>query len=121
MATHAATDSISHTEFEARRRAEALHLLGDMREIVAWDKKMNENILRITKALADYLEANPDAFANAVGGRFATAPAHGSGVSGEAQSFAGGNAFDEIVHTIIEVLTGEKDFVKEIILKILDL
>lgn len=116
-----ATRPLSLAEFADVQRGGAARILEDMIEIIAWDKRMNEQVLRMTTSLADYLEKQPGAFAARGGARSAIREAVAAGAPNDPASFGGGDAFDDIVRTIIEILTGEKDFVKEIIMKILDL
>jgi|GEM_PF-4855540 len=115
------TRGLSLAEFADVQRGGAAQILEGMIGIIAWDQLMNQQVLRMTTSLADYLEKHPDAFAAKVGIRSAIRENVGGTAPNDPASFAGGDAFDEIVHTIIEILTGEKDFVKEIIMKILDL
>ena len=115
---------ISQGEFEAERRAVALSLLKKTDEFLAWDLKFNEHVSNLAEELVKQLKTNPRIMDSNAAVRdlireMKTERGQGGGISGS--DILGGDVWDDIWGVIKELLTGEKEFIQGLILKLLDL
>jgi hypothetical protein len=113
---------LSPQDFEAKRREIALEILEEAKRFFALDNEINANLVRITGAMARYVEEHPGVFAaegnieqaiKDIDARLSQAPKTSGG------DVTGAGVFDEILGIIKEVLLGEKEFIKDIIKQIL--
>ena len=117
------TKGISQIEFEEQRRVIALDILKQANTFIAWDLAFNKHVSDLAEELVKQLKANPKVMASNT--QLADIlkdirSDKGMGTSDiSGGDFTGGNAWDDIWGVIKEILTGEKDFIKEIIIKIL--
>lgn len=113
---------LSQVEFEAQRRAVALSILKKTDEFIAWDLRFNQHLSNLAEELVKQLKANPRIIESNTGIRdllreLQAEKGQGSGITGG--DILGGDAWDDIWGIIKDMLTGEKDFIKDIIIKIL--
>ena len=114
---------ISQADFEAQRRVIALSILEKADQFIAWDLKFNEHLSNLAEELVKQLKANPRILESQSSLRDALRDiqASGKGPDLAGGDILGGDVLDEIWGVIKDILTGEKDFVKEIIKQILGL
>lgn len=113
---------LSQVEFEAQRRAVALSIFKKTDDLIAWDLKFNQHLSDLAEELVKQLKANPRIMEPNAGIRdlfreLQAEKGQGSGITGG--DILGGAPLDDIWGIIKDMLTGEKDFIKEIITKIL--
>jgi hypothetical protein len=115
---------ISQEVFEARRRAIALSILEKTDEFMRWDLDFNKHISELAAVLVEQVKRNPRILESngnlqeIIRDLNAKAGA-GPGLSGG--DIVGGDVWGDIWGVIKDLLTGEKDFIKEIISKLLNL
>lgn len=117
-----AVAGITLEQFESRRREIALRLLAKSDEFVAWDLEFNKHISELAGILVEHAKRNPKILESNDGLQdiirdFEKKTGQNPGVSGG--DFIGGNAWEDVWGVIKDILTGEKDFIKEIIRHIL--
>ncbi len=116
---------LSQTEFEDQRRALSIEILKQAHAFIAWDLEFNKHISDLAEELVKQLKVNPRIMTSGMDIRDvlkemkAEKDLGRSGISGG--DIVGGDAWDDIWAVIKDILTGEKDFIKEIILEILGL
>jgi hypothetical protein len=118
------SSGLSQAEYEARSRVIALSILEKVDRIVAWDLEMNQHFSNLAGELVRQLKENPRILESRVEAGdilrgLSSEQVQGKGYAGG--DIQGGDPWDDIWGVIKDVLTGEKDFVKEIITKLLKL
>lgn len=112
---------LSQIEFEEQRRVLAIDILGQAKEFIAWDLEFNKNISDLATELVKQLKQNPKVMSGNtdIHEVLKDMKLGQSGNEFLGGDFFGANAWDDIWSVIKEILTGEKDFIKEIVIKIL--
>lgn len=115
---------LTQVEFEAQRREIAIGILKQTQEFIAWDLEFNKNISNLAEELVKQLKANPrmldsNSEIREILKEIRAEKGQGPGFTGG--DIVGGDTADEIWEIIKGILTGEKDFIRDIIVKILGL
>ncbi|MEI9904363.1 MAG: hypothetical protein WDN06_10605 [Asticcacaulis sp.] len=113
------TKGMSEADFLAARRELSISLLRKADEFFAWDLQFNAHVTELMQLLVKRVRENPEVLDSSTALReYLDEAAAARMTPGD---ISGGGWADDLFGTIKEILTGEKDFVKSIIMKILGL
>ena len=109
-------NGLSASDFEARRREIALSMLMQSERFMDLDNQINENFVRITRSIADFIAERPEVLRSSLG-----ATGLDGKIDTETGGFEGSGRVDTVLGTIGDVLKGEKEFIQRIVSRILGL
>jgi hypothetical protein len=85
------------------------------------DNQINESLVRIARSVADFLSEHPEILRATDQRALNEALEREGGLATGAADVTGGGVIDSLLGTIGDILTGEKEFIKEIVRKIFGL
>jgi hypothetical protein len=115
MASREPTEGLSIAEFDALRRRHVLSLFVQVERFMGLDNQINENFLRITTSIADYIAEHPEILKESASIRTGTREGAVEAGGFKGGAFSGGGVVDDILGTITDVLKEEKAFIQEIV------